>query len=81
MKIVDPLYFYLMHRDDPICAVTIDPVTGTMVKVGKPESPELLPPGGCTDGCIHDPQEAEPDALCELQAVKTGRGLPDLLHL
>lgn len=49
MKIVDQLYFYLMHRDDPICAVTIDPVTGTMVKVGKPESPELLPPGGCTD--------------------------------
>ena len=46
---MDQLYFHLMHRDDPICPVTIDPVTGTMLKVGKPEFPELLPPGGCTD--------------------------------
>ena len=46
---MEELYFFLMHRNDPICPVSIDPVTGTMLKAGKPSAPELLPPGGCTD--------------------------------
>ena len=46
---MDDLYFFLMHGNDIICPVTVDPVTGTMLKVGKPGDPELLPPGGCTD--------------------------------
>ena len=46
---MDDLYFFLMHRNNIICPVTIDQVTGTMLKVGKPGDPELLPPGGCTD--------------------------------
>ena len=50
--IMDALYFNLMHKNNPICPVTIDPVTGTMLKVGKPESPELLPPGGSTDAAM-----------------------------
>ncbi len=49
---MDELFFHFMHRDQPVCIVTIDPVTGTMLKVGKPVSPELLPPGGCTDAAM-----------------------------
>ena len=28
--------FILMHRDDPICAITIDTVSGAILRVGKP---------------------------------------------
>ena len=41
--------FSLMHRDDPICAITIDTVSGAIVRVGKPTAPEFLPLGGNID--------------------------------
>ncbi len=41
--------FWLMHRDDPVCTVSIDPLTGQMLRVSKPSAPELLPLGGCID--------------------------------
>lgn len=41
--------YSLMHRDDPVCAITIDPVSGAVLRVSKPVHPELLPLGGCVD--------------------------------
>lgn len=41
--------YSLMHRDDPVCAITIDPVSGAILRVSKPVHPELLPLGGCVD--------------------------------
>jgi hypothetical protein len=41
--------YSLMHRDDPVCAITIDPVSGAILRVSKPMHPELLPLGGCVD--------------------------------
>ena len=41
--------FSLMHRDDPVCAITIDTVSGSIVRVAKPTDPELLPLGGSID--------------------------------
>lgn len=41
--------YSLMHRDDPVCAITIDPVSGAILRVSKPVHPELLPLGGCMD--------------------------------
>ena len=38
-----------MHRDDPICAITIDTISGAIMRVGKPTNPELLPLGGNID--------------------------------
>ena len=46
---MEELVYVLMHRDDPVCTVTIDSESGTMLRVSKPESPELLPPGGNID--------------------------------
>ena len=41
--------YSLMHRDDPVCAITIDAVSGATLRVSKPVHPELLPLGGCID--------------------------------
>lgn len=41
--------YSLMHRDDPVCAVMIDVVSGAIVRVSKPVNPELLPLGGNMD--------------------------------
>lgn len=41
--------YCLMHRDNPVCTVSIDTVSGAMLRVSKPTSPELLPPGGSID--------------------------------
>ena len=38
-----------MHRDEPVCAITIDTVSGAIHRVSKPVNPELLPLGGCID--------------------------------
>lgn len=41
--------YSLMHRDDPVCAISIDAVSGAILRVSKPVNPELLPLGGCID--------------------------------
>lgn len=41
--------FYLMHRNDPVCTVSIDPVTGAMLRVSQKKVQELLPLGGALD--------------------------------
>lgn len=41
-----------MHRDDPVCAITIDAVSGSIVRVAKPTDPELLPLGGSIDSAM-----------------------------
>ena len=38
-----------MHRDEPVCAITIDTVSGAIHRVSRPVNPELLPLGGCID--------------------------------
>ena len=38
--------YYLMHKDDEVVMVTIDDVTGAMLRVGPQLKPELLPLGG-----------------------------------
>ena len=48
MAMEEKLYS-LMHRNDIVCAVSIDPVSGVILRASKPECPELLPPGGCVD--------------------------------
>lgn len=46
---MDEKMYSLMHRDDPICTITIDPVSGAIHRVAKPIAPELLPLGGSVD--------------------------------
>ena len=41
--------FYLMHWNDPVCTVSIDPVTGAMLRVSQKREQELLPLGGALD--------------------------------
>lgn len=41
--------YYLMHRDDPVCMVSIDPITGSMLRVSQKKVQELLPLGGSID--------------------------------
>lgn len=49
MKQLEEKLFSLMHRDEPVCVVTIDGVSGAMLRVAKPVHPELLPLGGNMD--------------------------------
>lgn len=49
MSEMEEKMYSLMHRDDPVCAITIDPVSGAVLRVSKPVHPELLPLGGCVD--------------------------------
>ena len=44
--------FSLMHRNDPVCAITIDAVSGSIVRAAKPTNPELLPLGGNIDSAM-----------------------------
>ncbi len=46
---MEELKFVLMHRDDPVCALTIDEGSGAILRVSKPANPELLPLGGNKD--------------------------------
>jgi len=41
--------YYLMHRDDPVCMVSIDPISGAMLRVSQKKVQELLPLGGIID--------------------------------
>lgn len=38
--------YYLMHRDDIVTAVMIDPISGSIVKAANTINKQLLPPGG-----------------------------------
>ena len=44
--------YSLMHRDDPVCAISIDAVSGAVLRASKPVNPELLPLGGCIDSAM-----------------------------
>ena len=44
--------YSLMHRDDPVCAISIDKVSGAIIRVSKPLNPELLPLGGSIDSAM-----------------------------
>lgn len=44
--------FSLMHQDDPVCAITIDAVSGAILRAAKPTNPELLPLGGNIDSAM-----------------------------
>jgi len=46
---MNELKFCLMHKDDPVCAITIDASSGVVLRVSKPVNPELLPLGGNID--------------------------------
>lgn len=46
---MDEQKYTLMHRERPVCEVTIEPISGAMLRVSKPEQPELLPLGGNID--------------------------------
>lgn len=52
MNAMEEKLFSLMHRDDPVCAITIDPVSGAILRVAKPTNPELLPLGGRIDSAM-----------------------------
>jgi len=44
--------YSLMHRDNPVCAISIDTVSGAILRVSKPVNPELLPLGGSVDSAM-----------------------------
>lgn len=52
MRSMEEKLYSLMHRDDPVCAITIDEVSGALLRVSKPVNPELLPLGGCIDAAM-----------------------------
>lgn len=52
MKGTEEKLYSLMHRDDPVCAISIDTVSGAILRVSKPVSPELLPLGGSIDSAM-----------------------------
>ena len=43
---MDKKQYHLMHRDEVVCSVLIDPITGAILKASRPSAPELLPLGG-----------------------------------
>lgn len=45
-------HYYLMHRDDVVCSILIDPFSSAILKVSSPKEPELLPLGGCIDSAM-----------------------------
>jgi len=69
---MEELKFSLMHKDDPVCAVTIDASSGAILRVSKPLNPELLPPGGNTDA-------ARLRAWWQRRAVPVGQG--KIMHI
>ena len=46
---MDKKQYHLMHRDEVVCSVLIDPITGAILKASRPSAPELLPLGGSID--------------------------------
>lgn len=49
---MEELKFSLMHKNDPVCAVTIDGDSGAMLRVSKPVNADLLPLGGNIDAAM-----------------------------
>lgn len=41
--------YYLMHQNDPVCMISIDPLSGAMLQVSQQKTLELLPPGTMSD--------------------------------
>lgn len=41
--------YYLMHRNDPVCMISIDTLSGAMLQVSQQKTLELLPPGTMSD--------------------------------
>lgn len=52
MREVDKTLYSLMHRDEPVCTISIDAVSGAILRVSKPLNPELLPLGGSIDSAM-----------------------------
>lgn len=52
MKGMEEKLYSLMHRDDPVCAISIDTVSGAILRASKPVNPELLPLGGSIDSAM-----------------------------
>lgn len=52
MRQMEKKHYFLMHRDDVICSILIDPVSGAIMKVSAPKDPELLPLGGRIDSAM-----------------------------
>lgn len=44
--------YHLMHRDEVVCSILIDPITGAILKASRPSTPELLPLGGNIDSAM-----------------------------
>ena len=49
---MDKKHYYLMHRDDVVCSILIDPFSGAILKASAPKEPELLPLGGRIDSVM-----------------------------
>lgn len=49
---MDMKQYHLMHRDEVVCSVLIDPIAGAILKASRPSSPELLPLGGSIDSAM-----------------------------
>ena len=49
---MDKKQYHLMHRDEVVCSVLIDPITGAILKASRPSAPELLPLGGSIDSAM-----------------------------
>lgn len=52
MREMEEKLYSLMHRDDPVCAFSIDTVSGAILRASKPVNPELLPLGGSIDSAM-----------------------------
>ena len=52
MRGMEEKLYCLMHRDDPLCAISIDTVSGAILRASKPVNPELLPLGGSIDSAM-----------------------------
>lgn len=52
MREMEEKLYSLMHRDEPVCAISIDTVSGAILRVSKPVNPELLPLGGSIDSAM-----------------------------
>ena len=52
MRGMEEKLYSLMHRDEPVCAISIDTVSGAILRASKPVNPELLPLGGRIDSAM-----------------------------
>ena len=52
MRGMEEKLYSLMHRDDPVCAISIDTVSGVILRASRPVNPELLPLGGSIDSAM-----------------------------